>query len=248
MAPGIELFEHINEYMDRNKRVLGPKPAMEIFEKIVHAVADCHGKGYAHRDLKPENIYIDFDLNGHPIITLLDFGMACEVQEDITGKISPAKTSCGSLQYAAPEVLRGEKYNAKKADIWSLGVTLYVLLVGAFPYKVENGPKLFKWFDSDQFSIQVPESIEKPLSELIRDMMKRDPEKRITLDTALERIQAFWATVSQTPKSADSKDNEESKTPIYTNTTPDSSPSFQTPIPNNNLLNEFAELGINEGD
>lgn len=77
----------------------------------------------SHRDLKPENLLLD-DKNN---IKIADFGMA-SLQVDG----SMLETSCGSPHYACPEVIRGEKYDGRRADVWSCGVILYALLVVSF--------------------------------------------------------------------------------------------------------------------
>ncbi|KOB71647.1 Uncharacterized protein OBRU01_13383, partial [Operophtera brumata] len=86
-------------------------------------------KKYFHRDLKPENLLLDERNN----IKIADFGMA---------SLQPAgsllETSCGSPHYACPEVIRGEKYDGRRADVWSCGVILYALLVGALPFDDDN--------------------------------------------------------------------------------------------------------------
>ncbi|MPC24511.1 Serine/threonine-protein kinase BRSK2 [Portunus trituberculatus] len=85
--------------------------------------------GCLHRDLKPENLLLD-EKNS---IRIADFGMASLQPEG-----SMLETSCGSPHYACPEVIRGEKYDGRRADVWSCGVILYALLVGALPFDDDN--------------------------------------------------------------------------------------------------------------
>jgi 5'-AMP-activated protein kinase catalytic alpha subunit len=88
----------------------------------------------AHRDLKPENILIH---NG--IIKIVDFGLSNIMMD---GKW--LNTSCGSPNYASPEVLSGRQYVGSEADIWSCGVILFALLAGYLPFDEEQMPKLFR--------------------------------------------------------------------------------------------------------
>ncbi|OUC43703.1 kinase domain protein [Trichinella nativa] len=119
---GGELFD----YLVRKGR-LPIKEAKKIFRQIVCALDYCHAQNIW--DLKPENLLLDERNN----IKIADFGMASLQVEG-----SMLETSCGSPHYACPEVIRGEKYDGKKADVWSCGVILYALLVGALPFDDDN--------------------------------------------------------------------------------------------------------------
>ena len=82
-----------------------------------------HSCGIMHRDLKPENILVGLNQSKDHVITLklIDFGIACMVKED-----EAVNDSCGTLAYVAPEVLKKQWYNAK-ADMWSVGVIVYMM-------------------------------------------------------------------------------------------------------------------------
>ena len=75
----------------------------------------------AHRDLKPENLLFDEDNN----IKMIDFGLANCVRDGLS-----LTTSCGSPNYAAPEVISGLSYGGPDVDIWSIGIILYAMVVG----------------------------------------------------------------------------------------------------------------------
>lgn len=98
----------------------------KIFTQVCRGVQYLHRRGIAHRDLKMENIMTDGDLN----CRLCDYGLLCE-----TLNASITTTECGTVPYMAPEMLKGGGYCAKKADVWSLGILLYVIVVGKFPWK-----------------------------------------------------------------------------------------------------------------
>ncbi|GFT94118.1 hypothetical protein NPIL_148941 [Nephila pilipes] len=112
---GGELFDYLVK-----KGRLTPKEARKFFRQIISALDFCHSHCICHRDLKPENLLLDEKNN----IRIADFGMA---SLQIEGAM--LETSCGSPHYACPEVIRGEKYDGRKADVWSCGVILYALLV-----------------------------------------------------------------------------------------------------------------------
>ena len=88
-----------------------------------------------HRDLKPENLLLDAKSN----VKIADFGLS-NVMRD--GHF--LKTSCGSPNYAAPEVISGKLYSGPEVDVWSCGVILYALLCGSLPFDDESIPNLFK--------------------------------------------------------------------------------------------------------
>uniref|UniRef100_A0A672NFB7 BR serine/threonine kinase 2 n=1 Tax=Sinocyclocheilus grahami TaxID=75366 RepID=A0A672NFB7_SINGR len=112
---GGELFDYLVK-----KGRLTPKEARKFFRQIISALDFCHSHSICHRDLKPENLLLDEKNN----IRIADFGMASlQVGDNLL------ETSCGSPHYACPEVIQGEKYDGRKADVWSCGVILFALLV-----------------------------------------------------------------------------------------------------------------------
>ena len=108
-----ELFDYL---VQRNS--LDPDTAMGFFRQIIYGLEYLHSLGICHRDLKPENILLDSNLN----VKIADFGFARFVKSHI------AETACGSPHYAAPEVIKGQQYDGRSADVWSCGVILYALL------------------------------------------------------------------------------------------------------------------------
>nr|XP_019810029.1 PREDICTED: serine/threonine-protein kinase BRSK2 [Bos indicus] len=122
---GGELFDYLVK-----KGRLTPKEARKFFRQIISALDFCHSHSICHRDLKPENLLLDEKNN----IRIADFGMASLQVGD-----SLLETSCGSPHYACPEVIRGEKYDGRKADVWSCGVILFALLVVRLPAPRRGG-------------------------------------------------------------------------------------------------------------
>ena len=105
------------------------------FIQLISALNHSHQSGVVHRDLKPENILID--QNG--CLKLADFGFA-SLTRDSCGLM----TSCGSPNYAAPELLDGSAYDGQAVDIWSCGVILYAMVSGALPFDSDSMPVLFQ--------------------------------------------------------------------------------------------------------
>lgn len=110
-----------------------PEPeARRIIRQVVEGLAYLHRRCVLHRDIKPENILIHGNM-----VKIADFGLAKQLESSST----MLKRSCGTLEYAAPELLCGQPYGLK-SDVFSLGIVLYVLLFGAFPFSVESAAAL----------------------------------------------------------------------------------------------------------
>ncbi|XP_063843507.1 serine/threonine-protein kinase BRSK2-like isoform X1 [Scylla paramamosain] len=163
---GGELFDYLVK-----KGRLTPKEARRFFRQIISALDFCHSHSICHRDLKPENLLLD-EKNS---IRIADFGMASLQPEG-----SMLETSCGSPHYACPEVIRGEKYDGRRADVWSCGVILYALLVGALPFDDDNLRQLLEKVKRGVFHI--PHFVPPDCQDLLRGMIEVNPEKRFTLE------------------------------------------------------------------
>jgi carbon catabolite-derepressing protein kinase len=108
--------------------------ARRFFQQLVSGIEYSHRLKIVHRDLKPENVLLDDDLN----VKIADFGLSNEIKDG-----DFLKTSCGSPNYAAPEVIRGGLYTGPEIDVWSAGVILYVMLCGKLPFEDEDVHTLF---------------------------------------------------------------------------------------------------------
>ena len=126
---GGELFN----YIVANGRMPAER-ARRFFQQLISGVEYSHKLKIVHRDLKPENVLLDDDLN----VKIADFGLSNEIKDG-----DFLKTSCGSPNYAAPEVIRGGLYTGPEIDVWSCGVILYVMLCGRLPFEDEDVQVLF---------------------------------------------------------------------------------------------------------
>jgi serine/threonine protein kinase len=120
-AEGGDLFEWIGRY-----GALEPSKAWQLFYQIVRAVAYAHSCGFIHRDLKPENIFLDKEGR---IATLGDWGYAAA-----WSSWKKKRRPCGSLNYAASEIVSNKTYTGPEVDIFSLGGVLYTMLTGRLPF------------------------------------------------------------------------------------------------------------------
>jgi len=116
----------------------------------VSALHHIHSEGASHRDLKPENILLDSQNN----IKIGDFGLSC-----LAGDGKALKTSCGSANYAAPELVNGELYDGCASDMWSTGVILYATIMGTLPFDSSCMATLFDKIKKVRYHI--PESEDK---------------------------------------------------------------------------------------
>ncbi|EEP81262.1 carbon catabolite derepressing protein kinase [Uncinocarpus reesii 1704] len=160
-----ELFDYL---VSRGK--CNDDEARTFFQQIICAVEYCHRHKIVHRDLKPENLLIDSEKN----VKIADFGLS-----NIMTDGNFLRTSCGSPNYAAPEVISGKLYAGPEVDVWSCGVILYVLLVGKLPFDDEYIPNLFRKISAGNF--YMPSYISTGAANLIRQMLQVHPVHRITI-------------------------------------------------------------------
>ncbi|KAG0086534.1 Protein kinase [Podila epicladia] len=162
---GGELFNYI---VDNTK--LSEDEARRFFQQIVCAIEYCHRHKIVHRDLKPENLLLDPSMN----VKIADFGLS-----NIMTDGDFLKTSCGSPNYAAPEVISGKLYAGPEVDVWSCGVILYVMLCGRLPFDDDYIPLLFKKINGGIYSL--PSFLSPETKYLLTSMLVVDPLKRITI-------------------------------------------------------------------
>ena len=161
-----ELFDYIVSH----KR-LEEEEASIFFYQLINGVDYIHKKGVAHRDLKPENLLLTEDKT----LKIIDFGLSHEYEENYL-----LKTKCGSPSYAAPEIIRGKLYDGFKVDIWCCGVILYAMLCGFLPFEGDNNRELFR--SILECNPEFPEFLSKNSKKLIQDMLKIEPDERLTIE------------------------------------------------------------------
>ncbi|KAG7973374.1 hypothetical protein I3843_07G224300 [Carya illinoinensis] len=156
--------------------------ARNYFQQLISAVDFCHSRGVSHRDLKPENLLLDENEN----LKISDFGLSALPEQLRNDGL--LHTQCGTPAYVAPEVLKRKGYDGSKADIWSCGVILYVLLAGFLPFQDENLMKMYSKIFKSQFEFPLWFSCES--KRLISKLLVPDPDRRITIP-AIMRVPWF---------------------------------------------------------
>ncbi|KIY64182.1 Pkinase-domain-containing protein [Cylindrobasidium torrendii FP15055 ss-10] len=160
-----ELFN----YIVANGRMPEPQ-ARRFFQQLISGIEYSHRLKIVHRDLKPENVLLDDDNN----VKIGDFGLS-----NIISDGDFLSTSCGSPNYAAPEVIKGGIYAGPEIDVWSSGVILYVMLCGRLPFEDENVQTLFSKIMHGHYSM--PSFLSSQAKDLISSMLAVDPVHRITV-------------------------------------------------------------------
>ncbi|KAG2489663.1 hypothetical protein HYH03_011775 [Edaphochlamys debaryana] len=183
LCTGGELFDSI---LERGK--YSERDAAGVFRSIAAVIAHCHNMGVMHRDIKPENFLLSAGgTGGSSVVKGTDFGLSCFFSEG-----QSHKEVVGSALYVAPEVLR-KRYD-KRADVWSLGVLLYILLCGEPPFYAETERAIFQAIlthDLD-FSSEPWPSISGAAKDVIRRMLDRNVATRIS---AADVLQHEWVRV-----------------------------------------------------
>ncbi|KAK9368305.1 kinase-like domain-containing protein [Lipomyces kononenkoae] len=161
-CPGDELYAYL-----LRKRRLSIDQTQRIFAQLCGAVAYIHAKNIVHRDLKLENILMD----KHESVKLCDFGFTreCEPKRLL-------QTFCGTICYAAPEMVKGEKYHGQSVDVWSLGIILYALLCGELPFDDDDEVQTRLRISNDE--PVYPDHLPDEALSLLRLMLSKRPSER----------------------------------------------------------------------
>ena len=144
--------------------------ARVFFRQLIRGVEYCHTNNVAHRDLKLENILV----TQKNLIKVADFGLSAFLKG---GEFM--QTSCGSIRYADPELLRGRPYSGEMADVWSCGVILFALLTGYLPFEDDVFGFILKKILKN--SIEFPDDISDDAKDLIMRILQPSVNKRLTL-------------------------------------------------------------------
>ena len=150
--------------------------ARDKFSQILLAVRYCHDvQNVIHRDLKPDNVLFDSQYN----IKIADFGLS---EEFTTGEL--LNTFCGTPEYMAPEVFKGQKFDGPKVDVWSLGIMLYEMLTATIPFPGSDWPQIIERVLRGKY--YEPEYLSENCKDVIRKMLVLEPSKRATLNEVME--------------------------------------------------------------
>lgn len=170
-ASGGELFAKV---LRRGR--LSESVARRYFQQLVSALHFCHQNGVAHRDVKPQNLLLDKD----GVLKVSDFGLSALPEQLKNGLLH---TACGTPAYTAPEVVCRRGYDGAKADAWSCGVILYVLLAGYLPFDDSNLINMYKKIHKRDY--QFPSWISKQAKSVIYQLLDPNPNTRMSIETLM---------------------------------------------------------------
>lgn len=172
---GGELFDRIVAKLYYNE-----KEARDVCKTLLDAVNYCHENNVAHRDLKPENLLL-LSAENDSEVKIADFGFAKRVFVP-----NSLTTQCGTPGYVAPEILEGLPYDTA-ADMWSVGVILYILLGGYPPFIEKNQRDLFRKIRRGEYEFHEEYwgAVSQDAKNLISSLLAVDPKKRLAAEEAL---------------------------------------------------------------
>lgn len=169
---GGELFDKLS------KGRLKEDAARKYFQQLISAVDYCHSRGVYHRDLKPENLLVDENGN----LKISDFGLSALAESKRQDGL--LHTTCGTPAYVAPEVINRKGYDGPKADIWSCGVILYVLLAGHLPFHDSNLMEMYRKIGRAEFKF--PNGFPSGPRKLVSKILDPNPKSRISIAKIME--------------------------------------------------------------
>jgi serine/threonine-protein kinase len=186
----MEYVEGKTLYDDLSKgKIFSEKEALDIIIQVASALAHAHSQGLIHRDVKPKNIMISKD----NVVKLADMGLARETSDARAAKHEQGK-AFGTPYYIAPEQIRGEVDIDGRADLYSLGGTLYHMVTGRVPFEATAPAEVMKKHLKEPLvpPDHINTALSAGISEVVEVMMAKDKKDRYaTMEEAMVDLQAI---------------------------------------------------------
>ena len=238
-------------YLLKEKGTLSEDEAKKIFKQIYEAVCYIHSQNIIHRDLKPNNIlFLDKERTQ---IVIIDFGISGMANGNQREKIKAGTTS-----FLPPEVASGEEFSSnQKLDIWAMGIILYLMVEGCYPFDGKNTKEIIMSILRGKLEFDKKIKISNPLKTLIGGMLEKNYRFRIDDDSDLfNKWFDYTDTAIKRKKTLDDKTIKKKTENTFNYLTPTKSTSLKrlpTHSYNNynknqkqtNLMSKFKEIGNN---
>jgi len=194
LCNGKDLFEAIHD-----DSTFSEEDAAKIIYQIADGIKHMHGHGIVHRDIKPENILCQIRPPDNQVVLkddkkqkpevipkIVSFGFSANYRDK-----GGCNTVIGTDEYVAPEVLNVSTKYGEKVDMWSLGVLMYILLVGYFPFDYDHNTQSKKVLHTKIREGEVHyehgwEEISKGAKDLIKKLLKVSPSRRASAEAVME--------------------------------------------------------------
>ncbi|XP_030040664.2 serine/threonine-protein kinase 40 isoform X2 [Manduca sexta] len=241
---GSELI-NLQQYVTKVKKV-PEKEAVLIFYDIVRVVANLHKRNIVHRDLKLGNIVLN-QRTGRVILTNFCLGTHLGSDRDLL------KDQRGSPAYISPDVLMCKPYLGKPSDMWALGVVLYTMLYGQFPFCDTSLAQLFSRIQAANYNIP-PDGNSVQVSDntvfLIQRLLVKDPKHRLLADDVLDQLSSIIASYVVVPNPPEELQVvpdvalDEDKEKVNQSPEVEKKPFMAIPESNERMTNTTDELGV----
>ena len=166
--------------------------AVEYLLQACEAVGEAHAAGVVHRDIKPANLFLTTDASRMPCVKIFDFGIS-KLVGDLT--LTREAASMGSPLYMSPEQLNSSHDVDGRADLWSLGVSLFELLGGQTPFHADTMQQLcFRIYTGEATPLsQIRKDVPPGLEAVILQCLEKDRDRRFNNVAELAAALAPWA-------------------------------------------------------
>lgn len=170
------VMEYCSNGTLKDKKRISEEKFINYAKQIISAVSYCHSKNIAHRDIKPDNIFID----QYDKIKLADFGLAKKLDT-----YEESDKLYGSMRCFSPEKLSSPSFCPFKADVWSLGITLFYMITGYFPYDAKYPEELKHYIIYDYIDFAALD-IHPKIKFIISKAVTKNPKQRPTAEELLK--------------------------------------------------------------
>jgi len=171
-------------YLEKRNFSIKEEKAANIIKQLSQAISYLHSYGVIHRDIKPENILMMND-SDNAEVKILDFALS-----DILNPGQVCNESYGTISYVAPEILLGYSYSFP-ADLWSIGVLAYLLLVGCLPFDHESDEREIARMtidDPPNFTEKRWRKISTSAKQFTQGLLQKAPENRLSLKEVIDSV------------------------------------------------------------